>query len=115
MKIVVEHIDRTGQEDPSHLQFYSNWCEPQHLFHHLDFEQLQHHQKVWFPPDLGLSEADCAEALQGGGAFEVWRLDDNGGEFHLKTCESKRAAECLVAEMTRKGHKQEYWTVPVQS
>lgn len=43
--------------------------------------------------------------------WEVWRQDDNGGEFLMEVVESEEEAKALVEEYTRRGHKQTYWHV----
>ena len=49
-------------------------------------------------------------------AHEVWRQDDNGGQFLVESCICRADANRRVDQLTARGHKQTYWaTLPKQT
>ena len=42
-------------------------------------------------------------------AFELWRLDDNGGRFLVGRYDRREEAEAKLAKLSRGAHKQFYW------
>ncbi len=53
----------------------------------------------------------CAEVyLQ---PHEIWRQDDNGGQFFVERRLCRADANRRVEELTARGHKQLYWAKPV--
>ena len=48
-------------------------------------------------------------------AWVVYRQDDNGNRFVVRTGLGRDEAERLVAEFDAKGHKQLYWAEPESS
>ncbi len=45
----------------------------------------------------------------GGARYVVWRLDDNGNEFPVRSFDTRDEAEALRQALTERGHKQSYW------
>jgi hypothetical protein len=54
-------------------------------------------------------EAGGGEAMSGRMQFRVLRMDDHGNRFELARTATLDEASALVAEYTRRGHKQIYW------
>jgi hypothetical protein len=48
-------------------------------------------------------------------SWTVWRLDDNGNRFAVKSGLPYQQAKALAAELEAKGHKQFYWCEPAQT
>jgi hypothetical protein len=48
-------------------------------------------------------------------SYELWRQDDNGNKFLVKHVSSQEEADEWVEKMTKRGHKQTYWSTPCPS
>lgn len=54
----------------------------------------------WVHPEVDLSRLP---------QWSVWRMDDHGGEFRMRTFRCHAAAERFAEAFTARAHKQTYW------
>ena len=59
--------------------------------------------------------SDATEMRSRERVWSVWRQDDNGNQFLVRSGLDRDAAEKLVAELESHRHKQHYWIEKVGS
>lgn len=55
-----------------------------------------------------MNDETATQDAAGGGRWLLYRIDDNGNEVEMRRFAERAAAEALMHEYERRGHKQAY-------
>ena len=97
-----------GAVEEQGLAVRSNDADIDHCLGHLPLLRGRERDRV-DRLDVAWSDLPRAEP------FTVHRQDDNGNQFEVRRCRSRRAAECLAKSLSAGSHKQHYWVSPTTS
>lgn len=87
---------------PQYANLITNDPDERHCLHHLDQPSLG--EIIW--------HAEAKSRPRDPDPWTLYRQDDNGGRFPMRTFDSRIAAECARRTYEARGHKQFYWIEP---